>query len=197
MGLLKRLMKTENSPSEKEADNRRSQPSRGSKAGYGRARDAIPGKIFVVRGELSSAMGASTDQEMFAKILEAAESGDVRAMNDVGDCICESIGTVRTPDEAAEWYRKAAEAGYAPAQYSLGCMFEEGRGVKQSYARAMELHLLAAAQGDPSFQYHLGCLFEEGECTPRSMEDAVKWYSEAAKQGHQYAKEALERIGGL
>lgn len=49
----------------------------------------------------------------------AAEKGDARAQNAIGECYCLGEGVAEDETEAFEWYTKVAEQGNADAQDML------------------------------------------------------------------------------
>ena len=72
--------------------------------------------------------------------LDAAQSGDPDAQNNVGEIYERGLGD--TPDYAAAviWYQKAADQGYARAQFNLGTLYEKGLGVEQDRLKALNLY---------------------------------------------------------
>lgn len=72
--------------------------------------------------------------------MGAAQAGDVKAQNDVGEIFERGLGT--TPDYAAAaiWYQKAADKGYGPALFNLGTLYERGLGVPEDRLKALNLY---------------------------------------------------------
>ena len=61
---------------------------------------------------------------------KAAEQGQARAQDNLGDCYYYGNGIEQDYQTAVEWYRKAAEQRYARAQYDLGYCYEQGQGIE-------------------------------------------------------------------
>ena len=62
---------------------------------------------------------------------QAANSGNVRAMFNLGAAYWEGNGTRQSYAEAVEWWEKSAAAGQSAAQYNLGLAYYFGKGVEQ------------------------------------------------------------------
>lgn len=58
--------------------------------------------------------------------LPAAEQGDARSQNYVGEIYGRGLGLEPDYGEAARWYEKSAEQGFAPAQINLAQLHEQG-----------------------------------------------------------------------
>lgn len=130
----------------------------------------------------------------FKTQLEKAESGNVKAMYEVGRLYERGRGTTKNMATAASWYEKASEAGYDSAKARLGKMYLEGRGVNKDVNKASRL-LTAAAQNDvPGAQYQLGVMYEVGLGRDQDMEKALFWYKKAAALGHYQAERKAKQV---
>ena len=127
----------------------------------------------------------------FHYFLNAANSGDLNAQNDVGSMYKDGEGTTKNYIKAFEWYAKAAEKGHKYAQNNLGNLYYEGKGVKQSYLKAYEWYKKSAEQGYAKAQYMLGYMFFEGEGLKKDYLKAYEWCSKAAEQGHAKSQNLL------
>ncbi|OYU68930.1 MAG: Localization factor PodJS [Alphaproteobacteria bacterium PA2] len=78
----------------------------------------------------------------------AAESGDRRAMHNLGIAFIEGVGGPKNAVTAAQWFRRAAELGLVDSQYNLAALYERGLGVSQNAAEAYRWYLIAAKTGD-------------------------------------------------
>ncbi|OXE36385.1 MAG: hypothetical protein CGW95_07960 [Phenylobacterium zucineum] len=78
----------------------------------------------------------------------AAESGDRRAMHNLGIAFIDGIGGPKNSVLAAQWFRRAAELGLVDSQYNLAVLYERGLGVSQNSAEAYRWYLIAAKTGD-------------------------------------------------
>jgi len=116
-------------------------------------------------------------------LREAAESGDPKALFEIGSRYAEGRGTKADLAEAAKWYEKAAEAGFAPAQYRIGNFYEKGTGVARDIAKAKTWYQMAAEQGNASAMHNLAVLFAMGADGTTDNESAGRWFTKAADLG--------------
>jgi len=65
---------------------------------------------------LNAQEAAGTDP---AKLIEAAENGDIKAQIKLGDNYAKGVDVEKDLEKAADWYRKAADRGNAGAEYKL------------------------------------------------------------------------------
>jgi hypothetical protein len=72
--------------------------------------------------------------------MGAAEAGDVKAENNVGEIFERGLGTAPDYSAAAIWYQKAADKGYGPALFNLGTLYERGLGVPEDRLKALNLY---------------------------------------------------------
>jgi TPR repeat protein len=118
----------------------------------------------------------------------AAEAGDAKAQQALGDAYLNGRGVPADYKEAAKWLAKAAEQGNSPAQYGLGQLYEAGQGVSQSYEQALAFYRKAADQGHAEAQYALAVLYAFGRGTAMNDAEAARWYLKAAEQGEPLAQ---------
>lgn len=135
--------------------------------------------------------------QRFNKQNELANSGNVKAMYDVGKLYERGRGVVKDISKAAEWFQKAATAGNASAQARLGILYFEGRGVKQNYKKALKLLNAAAKQNVPSAQFQLANMYELGTGVSQSLTKSIEWYKKADKFGYYLAKAKVARLQKL
>jgi serine/threonine protein kinase len=124
----------------------------------------------------------------------AADLGESRAMQDLGEIFLEGTVVGKNYDEALKWFRKAAEKGNTSAMLSLGGMYELGDGVEQSYTDAANWFRKAADAGNPAAKFNLGRFYEEGTGVPRDVAKAKGYYQQAAALGDQEAKKRLDQL---
>ncbi len=102
--------------------------------------------------ELLSQAQRYLDAKDFAKALplleQAADVGNTRAMNILGDLYYDGRGVPQEYGRAREWYQKAADAGNVSAMTNLGWLYEKGMGVTQDYSKAREWYQKAADAGN-------------------------------------------------
>ena len=137
-----------------------------------------------------------------ASYQKAAEAGDAKAQNKLGDMYY--YGKVIAKDEvkAIEWYTKSAEQGYAAAQTNLGWMYKNGKGVTKDIFKAMDWYTKAAEQGNTFAQNALGSMYRDGKVVAnnavyygkiiaRDDVKAVELYTKAAEKGDADAQANL------
>ena len=78
----------------------------------------------------------------------AADSGERKAMHNLGLYYFEGTGGTKNLALAAQWFRKAADLGLVDSQYNLARLYEGGFGVGQSPSEAYKWYLIAARSGD-------------------------------------------------
>ena len=83
-------------------------------------------------------------QTAAAMFREAAEQGDPKGQNSLGELYEQGQGVAQDYVRAASWYRRAARAGHAGGQFNLGRMYRDGKGVPQDFVRAYAWMNLAA-----------------------------------------------------
>ena len=138
----------------------------------------------------------------FKAVILAAEQGDVKAQNILGEIYAkvhvisldyvEDVNWYHKYDaEAVMWYRRAAFQGDADAQNNLGWMYANGRGVAKNETEAVNWYRVSAGQGHASAQYNLGLMYDKGRGVAKDEGETVKWFEKAAEQGHKNAKKAL------
>lgn len=72
--------------------------------------------------------------------MGAAQAGDPKAQNYVGEIFERGLGTSPDYAAAAIWYQKAAEQKYGPALFNLGTLYERGLGVPEDRLKALNLY---------------------------------------------------------
>ena len=137
--------------------------------------------------------------------LMAAENGEPRAQNHLGQCY--NYGWYGFPQDykqAFEWYKKAAEQGFESAEHSLGIFYNEGYGVPKNPKEAEKWFNKAKAHVHPiNFNYGpiedipLHTPSEEAyldglECEEKKdFERAFKCYQESAEWDNADGQNAL------
>ena len=124
--------------------------------------------------------------------LKAAEQGNGRAMNAVGNYYANGVGGVeKNLTEAVKWYRKSVERGNDRGQCSLGWCYENGYGVEKDLAEAVKWYRKSAEQGNAVAQRNLGGCYYFGKGVNKDFAEAVKWYRKSAEQGDAVAQRNL------
>lgn len=144
---------------------------------------------------LRSAFGIRADAEgdlagAFRHLRAAAHAGFPEAQFRLGGCYERGRGVVRSPGDAAEWYRRAALKGHLGAQFALSLMYLHGQGVGRTSA-----WYRAAKQSDETAALrNRQTLFPHGIEIPRDYKEALHWSRAAARGGRI---EAQANIGLL
>ncbi|MGI9356692.1 MAG: peptidoglycan-binding protein [Rhizobiaceae bacterium] len=120
-----------------------------------------------------------------AALIAAAESGDAKALFQIGMRYSEGNGVKRDMKASAKWFGHAAEQGFAPAQYSVGSLYEKGIGVDRDIDKASMLYEKAAEQGNARAMHNLAVIAATGNppSTAPDMNTAVSWFKQAANLG--------------
>lgn len=126
--------------------------------------------------------------------LKAAEQGDAKAQNSLGDLYIYNKSVQQDYEKAAQWYRKAADQGNSDAQGSLGRLYFYGKGVTQDDQLAAQWYRKAADQGVASAQRVMGFLHSDGKGVAQDYEKAAQWFRKAAEQRDDYARKILETM---
>ena len=91
-------------------------------------------------------------------LLAAADAGNPKAMDELGQRYEQGSGIPRDPKSAIQWYTKGGSAGEADALYHLGRMYETGTGTVKNINEAIRLYQKAAAAGNIEARTRLGQL---------------------------------------
>ena len=124
----------------------------------------------------------------------AAERGDARAQNYLGQMYEDGQGLPEDIAAAVSWYQKAANAGEPAAQLNLGRLYRSGKGVAQSDAAAVRWYRAAAEQGLGIAQFFMGLMYDTGKGVPSDYVQAYKWFDLAARQGDADARHKRDRL---
>jgi localization factor PodJL len=116
-------------------------------------------------------------------LREAAESGDARALFEIGMRYSDGRGVKADMAEAAGWFEKSAELGFGPAQYRIGNFYEKAIGVERDVVKARTWYQLAAEQGNASAMHNLAVLYAMGADGTTDNESAARWFTKAADLG--------------
>lgn len=122
---------------------------------------------------------------------KAAELGDGRAQQALGEMYSKGAGTEKDYSKAINWYRRAASQGFASSAVSLGLLYQNGRGVPRDFKKAATYFQVAASQGSAPGQFRLGILHRNGAGLPQNNVAAFKLYQLAAEQGYAASQASL------
>jgi hypothetical protein len=144
---------------------------------------------------------AGSDQEMAARYLQAAQSGDDDAEFYLGALYSAGVGVPASDGEAFRWFSRAAEQGHSHAMLILAGLYAVGRGVGPDKIKAYKwAYVVASASKVEEFRNGarqlMGVL--EGKMTPEQINlaksDAAHWH--ATPNGGRAAPAPREDSGG-
>ena len=115
---------------------------------------------------------------------DLANTGDARAMNNVGLMYERGLGVTQSYVEAMNFYRRAADAGLPEAQYNLGTLYHNGYGVEVNNSQAVSWFRKAAAQRLPEAHYMMGLHLWEGKGIRRDPLAALAEFLKGARAGN-------------
>ena len=152
---------------------------------------AVAGQLYSTAAEN---LRAGKPLAAVALFRQAADLGDSRAMQALGEIFMEGSVVPKDDQEAAKWFRKGAEKGNTSAMLYLGGLFRLGNGVEQSDKDAADWFRKAADAGSPAAMYNLGTLYEDGRGVPRDAALAKQLYQKAAQLGDQDSQKRLNEL---
>ena len=79
---------------------------------------------------------AKSYEEAVSWFRRAADTGNTKAMHQLGICYFMGNGVTKSNKEAASWYRRAADTGNVEAMYQLGSCYHYGWGVPKDQKQA-------------------------------------------------------------
>jgi TPR repeat protein len=115
----------------------------------------------------------------------AAEQGDAKAQNKIGEYYYYGNGVEKNFYEAVKWFKLAAENKDSSSQYYIGYCYYTGQGVEINFDEAVKWFKLAAEQGDADAHKMLGECYRYGYGVKTSFEEALRWYKLAAKLAYK------------
>ena len=155
------------------------------------AKQSVAGQLYSTAVEN---LRTGKAQAAVALFRQAADLGDTRAMQDLGEIFMEGNVVDKNEKEAEKWFRKGADQGNTSAMLSLGGMYELGNGVEQSDKQAADWYRRAAGAGNPAAMFNLGRFYEEGTGVSRDVAKAKDLYLKSAALGDQEAKKRLDQL---
>jgi len=133
-------------------------------------------------------------QDAINLFREAANLGDVNAMEELGESYRTGDGEPEDGLEASRWFIRAAATGDSTAMLSLGELYLLGDGVPQSEKDALYWFQRAADLKNPAGIYDLATLYENGQGVARNMDKAKQYYRDAAALGNALAQRRLTEL---
>ena len=146
-----------------------------------------------------SLVNGTDDQEMwdivnecFPRVLKAAVSGDVLAMDEAGHFYLGAL--IVNFEEGIKWLTKAALAEYWRALYDLGSAYEEGYAVPRNEERAMLCFKKAAEFHDQYSEYKVGEMLLNSWKKEKDTKKAAEWLKKSWKHGNGEAAMLLASV---
>ncbi|MCA0406567.1 MAG: hypothetical protein LCH39_10500 [Proteobacteria bacterium] len=124
-----------------------------------------------------------TNLKGMESLRDAAVSGDVASIFEIGSRLADGRGVARDPQAAARWFEQSAATGHAPSQYRLGSLYREGRGISKDANLAFQWFDRAAAQGHVLAMHNAAVLLAEGVHGTPDYSGAALWFKRAAEYG--------------
>jgi hypothetical protein len=151
-------------------------------AGLAQAEDApLTAAAMLEKGEEANADGKYAQALQW--YLKAAEQGNVRAEERLGELYEDGKGVRQDFVQAAAWYRKAADLGDIEAEKRLANLYNLGWGVPQDFAQELAWERKAADQGDAEAAQRVGDHYRYGSGVPADIEQARAWYRKSIAEG--------------
>ena len=125
--------------------------------------------------------------EAFRWYKQAADAGNVAAMNSVGNMYEYGQGVNQDIELAIYWYQRAAAGGNAWAKANLGDMYRKGKGVAIDYAKAWKLVREADALGSARAASIIGVMYLYGQGVSQNDIEAFRWTKKGADGGDDVA----------
>lgn len=125
----------------------------------------------------------SETSDLFERLGNAAENGDVNAMNLLGVLF---VTNARAPSDysmALYWFQRAVDAGSADGMDNLATMYLRGLGVARDYVNAFRWFQRSAEGGNVSAMFSVAAMAEHGLGTARDPALARRMYRKAAESG--------------
>jgi TPR repeat protein len=126
----------------------------------------------------------------YAELLPEAQAGNGEAEYMVGEMTADGLGTDRSAQVAADWYKLAARHGYLPAETTLALLYLYGSGdagdpaaIDADPSKALPYLKSAADGGDKTAQYLLGDFYFEGGSALQDYDLAYAYTIKAAERG--------------
>jgi hypothetical protein len=130
------------------------------------------------------ASGNSEDARLlFERLGDAAESGDVEAMNLLGVLYVTNAQVPSDYSMALYWLQRAVDGGCVDAMHNMAAMYLRGLGVARDYANAFRWFQRAAEGGNAFAMHSVAAMAEHGLGTTRDLALARRMYRKAAESG--------------
>lgn len=124
-------------------------------------------------------------QENYAQTLQSrADSGDARAMYELGVFYMHGVDMPADTDKALTWLKRAYDNGEEQAFFVVVNVYESSK----QFGALKQWYEIGAIKGDKRAAYNLANMYYIGEHTPQDYSKARKWYKIAADKDHTMAR---------
>ena len=125
--------------------------------------------------------------------LQAAKSGDLKALLTLGKIYYQGAGTEKDFSKALGYYEQAlsVDTQNRLVLNQLGIMYYKGEGSEVDFRKAASLCEQAANKGQAGCQYYLGLMYVNGEGVTQDIDTGISWMKKSAAQDFSVAKNWL------
>ncbi|PSR84682.1 ERAD-associated E3 ubiquitin-protein ligase component HRD3A like [Actinidia chinensis var. chinensis] len=127
-------------------------------------------------------------------LLMAAEKGEPRSMELLGQIYARGTGVERNYTKALEWLTLALRQQLCSAYSEMGYLYFKGYGVDKNYTKAKEYFEKAADNEGVGGHYYLGVMYLKGIGVTRNEKVALRHFIEAANEGQEKAYYQLAKM---
>jgi TPR repeat protein len=128
-------------------------------------------------------MPVAGTRDLFEQLGDAAENGDVAAMNLLGVLLATNARVPSDYSMALFWFQRAVDGGSVDAMHNIASMYLRGLGVARDYANAFRWFQRAAEGGRAAAMHSVAAMAEHGLGTTRDLALARSMYRKAAESG--------------
>ena len=148
-------------------------------------------ELYVAESREDDEQKTAMLEELFPRVYELAEQGDVFACHEVARMFWHGRGTRGDEQKAIYYWRTAAGAGFWDSMRELGDRFEE----QGNYKKAAEWFKKLAEAGCDEGWFGLGWIYKEGEGGIVCEKEAIHCCQKAYEMQGIWAGEAANMIG--
>jgi hypothetical protein len=154
--------------------------------------------IYIMWGDMSSALEPEMADRAIRYYLANAEAGNSGAMLDLGAFYLEGRGVEKNTKKALEWYQKALDAGEKVAYRCLGNYWlydhlDDGSPVmtrdEERLHKAYGYFAEGAAHHEENSMFELANFYRRGICVEKDDAKAFELYSKAYEEITKYGSE--------
>ena len=125
---------------------------------------------------------------------QAAERGDARSENLLGEAYRDGEGVAQDDKEAFNWFSNAAKHGNVDGERNIALAYRDGAGVTKADVEAVKWLRKSAKQGDVQAQFNLGLMYELGRGVPQNSNEAMNWFQKS--KDWLFSQEIIEAYKG-